>query len=111
MPIVQYVITVKKVRSNMNKLEINIKKMGKSTLIMLAIALVIAIILFFIDPVYAIILIVSGIMGIIVGFKMIDAFIPDDISEFLHNLAEIVENTKTDALKDALDKMNENNNN
>lgn len=94
----------------MNKLEINIKRMGKSTLIMLAIALIITIILFFIDPVYAIIFLVSGIMGIIVGFKMINVFIPDDTSEFLHNLAEIVENTKTDALKDVLDKMNENNN-
>ena len=95
----------------MNKLEINIKKMGKTTLIMLAIALVVAIILFFINPVYAIILLVSGIMGIIVGFRMITAFIPDNTNEFLHNLAELVENTKTDALKDALDKMNENNNN
>ena len=85
--------------------------MGKSTLIMLAIALIIAIILFFINPVYAIILVVSGIMGMIVGLRMFMAFIPDNTSEFLHNLIELAENSKTEALKDALDKMNENNTN
>lgn len=85
MPIVQYVIMVKKVRSNMNKLEINLKNVGKTTFIMLAIAVIVATILVFIDPMYAIILVVSGILGVIVGGNLVMSFIPDNTQEFLSN--------------------------
>lgn len=89
MPIVQYVITVKKVRSNMNKLEINFKNVGKTTLIMLAIAVIVATILVFIDPIYTIILVVSGILGVIVGGNLVMNFIPDDTKKCLADFSEM----------------------
>ena len=70
----------------MNKLEINLKKVGKTTLIMLAIAIIVATILVFIDPIYTIILVVSGILGVIVGGNLVMSFIPDDTQEFLSNI-------------------------
>ena len=108
MPIVQYVITVKKVRSNMNKLEINIKNVGKTTLIMLAIAIIVATILVFIDPIYTIILVVSGILGIIVGGNLVMSFIPDNTQEFLSNFSEMVQKAQNDSLKDTIDNINNN---
>lgn len=113
MPIVQYVITVKKVRSNMNKLEINLKNVGKTTLIMLAIAVIVATILVFIDPIYTIILVVSGILGAIVGGNLVMSFIPDNTQEFLSDLSEIIDKSRSDNLddlKNVIDNMNNNNN-
>ena len=69
----------------MNKLEINLKNVGKTTFIMLAIAVIVATILVFIDPMYAIILVVSGILGVIVGGNLVMSFIPDNTQEFLSN--------------------------
>lgn len=106
MPIVQYVITVKKVRSNMNKLEINLKNVGKTTFIMLAIAAIVATILVFIDPIYTIILVISGILGVIVGGNLVMSFIPDDTQEFLSNFSEMVQKAQNDSLKDTIDNIN-----
>ena len=106
MPIVQYVITVKKVRSNMNKLEINLKNVGKTTFIMLAIAAFVATILVFIDPIYTIILVISGILGVIVGGNLVMSFIPDDTQEFLSNFSEMVQKAQNDSLKDTIDNIN-----
>jgi hypothetical protein len=108
MPIVQYVITVKKVRSNMNKLEIKFKNVGKTTLIMLAIAVIVATILVFIDPIYTIILVVSGILGVIVGGNLVMSFIPDNTQEFLSDFSEMVQKAQNDSLKDTIDNINNN---
>ena len=92
----------------MNKLEINIKNVGKTTLIMLAIAIIVATILVFIDPIYTIILVVSGILGIIVGGNLVMSFIPDNTQEFLSNFSEMVQKAQNDSLKDTIDNINNN---
>lgn len=92
----------------MNKLEIKLKNVGKTTLIMLAIAVIVATILVFIDPIYTIILIVSGILGVIVGGNLVMNFIPDDTQEFLSNFSEMVQKAQNDSLKDTIDNINNN---
>lgn len=92
----------------MNKLEINLKNVGKTTLIMLAIAVIVATILVFINPIYTIILVVSGILGIIVGGNLVMSFIPDDTQEFLSNFSEMVQKAQNDSLKDTIDNINNN---
>lgn len=74
----------------MNKLEINLKKIGKTTLIMLAVAVIVATILVFIDPIYTIILVVSGILGVIVGGNLVMNFIPDDTQKCLADFSEMM---------------------
>lgn len=74
----------------MNKLEINFKNVGKTTLIMLAIAVIVATILVFIDPIYTIILVVSGILGVIVGGNLVMNFIPDDTKKCLADFSEMM---------------------
>lgn len=92
----------------MNKLEINLKNVGKTTFIMLAIAAIVATILVFIDPIYTIILVISGILGVIVGGNLVMSFIPDDTQEFLSNFSEMVQKTQNDSLKDTIDNINNN---
>ena len=92
----------------MNKLEINLKNVGKTTVIMLAIAAIVATILVFIDPIYTIILVVSGILGVIVGGNLVMSFIPDDTQEFLSNFSEMVQKAQNDSLKDTIDNINNN---
>lgn len=92
----------------MNKLEINLKNVGKTTFIMLAIAAIVATILVFIDPIYTIILAVSGILGVIVGGNLVMSFIPDDTQEFLSNFSEMVQKVQNDSLKDTIDNINNN---
>lgn len=92
----------------MNKLEINLKNVGKTTLIMLAIAVIVATILVFIDPIYTIILVVSGILGVIVGGNLVMSFIPDNTQEFLSNFSEMVQKAQNDSLKDTIDNINNN---
>ena len=97
----------------MNKLEINFKNVGKTTLIMLAIAVIVATILVFIDPIYTIILVVSGILGVFVGGNLVMSFIPDDTQEFLSNFSELIDKSRSDNLddlKNAIDNMNNDNN-
>ena len=95
----------------MNKLEIKLKNVGKTTFIMLTIAAIVATLLVFINPIYTIILVVSGILGVFIGAKLIMSFIPDDTHEFLSNFSELIDKSRSDDLKNAIDKMNENNNN
>jgi hypothetical protein len=64
---------VKKVRSNMKKF----MKILKTTVWMWVIAIVIAIALVFIDPVYTIIFCISGLVGFGTGIACINALIPD----------------------------------
>ena len=104
MLIVQYVITVKKVRSNMNKLEINFNKLGKLTIIMLICALITSIILLFINPWYSIILVISGLIGLFLGMQIIIAFIPDDHAEFLKNIADMAQKSRDDTFAEELNK-------
>lgn len=92
----------------MNKLEINLKNVGKTTLIMLVIAVIVATILVFIDPIYTIILVVSGILGIIVGGNLVMSFIPDNTQEFLSDFSEMVQKAQNDSLKDTIDNINNN---
>ena len=92
----------------MNKLEIKLKNVGKTTFIMLAIAAIVATILVFIDPIYTIILTVSGILGVIVGGNLVMSFIPDDTQEFLSNFSEMVHKAQNDSLKDTIDNINNN---
>lgn len=92
----------------MNKLEIKLKNVGKTTFIMLAIAAIVATILVFIDPIYTIILTVSGILGVIVGGNLVMSFIPDDTQEFLSNFSEMVQKAQNDSLKDTIDNINNN---
>lgn len=92
----------------MNKLEINLKNVEKTTFIMLAIAAIVATILVFIDPIYTIILVISGILGVIVGVNLVMSFIPDDTQEFLSNFSEMVQKTQNDSLKDTIDNINNN---
>lgn len=92
----------------MNKLEIKLKNVGKTTFIMLAIATIVATILVFIDPIYTIILVISGILGVIVGGNLVMSFIPDDTQEFLSNFSEMVQKTQNDSLKDTIDNINNN---
>ena len=92
----------------MNKLEINLKNVGKTTLIMLTIAVIVATILVFIDPIYTIILVVSGILGVIVGGNLVMSFIPDDTQEFLSDFSEMVQKAQNDSLKDTIDNINNN---
>lgn len=97
----------------MNKLEINLKNVGKTTLIMLAIAVIVATILVFINPIYTIILVVSGILGVIVGGNLVMSFIPDDTQEFLSNFSELIDKSRSDNLddlKNVIDNMNNDNN-
>lgn len=96
----------------MNKLEIKLKNVGKTTFIMLAIAAIVATLLVFIDPIYTIILVVSGILGVIVGGNLVMSFIPDNTREFLSNLSEIIDKSRSDNLddlKNVIDNMNNNN--
>lgn len=92
----------------MNKLEINLKKVGKTTLIMLAIAIIVATILVFIDPIYTIILVISGILGVIVGGNLVMSFIPDNTQEFLSNFSEMMQKAQNDSLKNTIDNINNN---
>lgn len=92
----------------MNKLEIKLKNVGKTTFIMLAIAAIVATILVFIDPIYTIILVVSGILGVFIGANLIMSFIPDDTQEFLSNFSEIVQKAQNDSLKNTIDNINNN---
>lgn len=97
----------------MNKLEIKLKNVGKTTFIMLAIAAIVATLLVFIDPIYTIILVVSGILGIFIGAKLIMSFIPDDTQEFLSNFSELIDKSRSDNLddlKNVIDNMNNDNN-
>lgn len=65
---------------------------------MLIIAIVIAIIFMFINPMYTIIFSVSGIMGFIIGLKCVSAIIPEDFdtwkNEWEAELKKILEQTK-----------------
>lgn len=95
----------------MNKLEINLKNVGKTTFIMLAIAAIVATILVFIDPIYTIILVVSGILGVFIGANLIMSFIPDNTQEFLSNFSELIDKSRSDNLddlKNVIDNMNNN---
>ena len=76
---------------------------------MLAIAIIVATILVFIDPIYTIILVVSGILGVIVGGNLVMSFIPDDTQEFLSNFSGMMQKAQSDSLKDTIDNMNNNN--
>lgn len=95
----------------MNKLEIKLKNVGKTTAIMLAIATIVAAILVFINPIYTIILVVSGILGVFVGGNLVMSFIPDDTKEFLNNLSDMIDKSKSDDLddlKNIIDNVNNN---
>lgn len=92
----------------MNKLEIKLKNVGKTTFIMLAIAAIVATILVFIDPIYTIILVISGILGVIVGGNLVMSFIPDDTQKFLSNFSEMVQKVQNDSLKDTINNINNN---
>lgn len=65
---------------------------------MLIIAVVIAIVFIFINPMYTIIFSVSGIMGFIIGLKCVSAIIPEDFdtwkNEWEAELKKILEQTK-----------------
>ena len=89
----------------MNKLEINFNKLGKLTIIMLICALITSFILLFINPWYSIILIISGLIGLFLGMKIIIAFIPDDHAEFLKNIADIAQKSRDNAFAEDLNKV------
>ena len=97
----------------MNKLEIKLKNVGKTTFIMLTIAAIVATLLVFINPIYTIILVVSGILGVIVGGNLVMSFIPDNTQEFLSNFSELIDKSRSDNLddlKNVIDNMNDDNN-
>lgn len=65
---------------------------------MLIIAIVIAIVFMFINPMYTIIFSISGIMGFIIGLKCVSAIIPEDFdtwkNEWEAELKKMLEQTK-----------------
>jgi hypothetical protein len=75
---------------------------------MLTIAVIVATILAFIDPIFTIILVVSGILGVIVGGNLVMNFIPDNTHEFLSDFSEMVQKAQNDSLKDTIDNINNN---
>lgn len=61
---------------------------------MLLIAIVIAIALMFINPIYTIIFCVSGITGLMMGLKCITAIVPNNLDEYIKELNELIDKTK-----------------
>lgn len=74
----------------------NMKKMGKTFFFMVLIALVIAVALLFVNPIYSIILVVSGIMGFILGVQLIKTIIPDNPEKLIADLKELSDKYKID---------------
>ena len=74
----------------------NMKKMGKTFFFMVLIALVIAVALLFVNPIYSIILVVSGIMGFILGVQLIKIMIPDNPEKLIADLKELSDKYKID---------------
>lgn len=74
----------------------NMKKMGKTFFFMVLIALVIAVALLFVNPIYSIILVVSGIMGFILGVQLIKTIIPDNPEKLIAELKELSDKYKID---------------
>ena len=74
----------------------NMKKMGKTFFFMVLIALVIAVALLFVNPIYSIILVVSGIMGFILGVRLIKIIITDNPEKLIADLKELSDKYKID---------------
>ena len=74
----------------------NMKKLGKPFFFMVLIALVIAVALLFVNPIYSIILVVSGIMGFILGVQLIKTIIPDNPEKLIADLKELSDKYKID---------------
>ena len=70
--------------------------MGKTFFFMVLIALVIAVALLFVNPIYSIILVVSGIMGFILGVQLIKTIIPDNPEKLIADLKELSDKYKID---------------
>lgn len=82
----------------MNRLEYDLKKLGKRTIWMLLTALIIAIIFIFINPWYFLIFVGSGIMGFIMGSYVIMAFIPEDQAQFLQDVKDMMDKQRLNDL-------------
>ena len=80
----------------MEKFVNNMKKLGKTFFFMMLIALVIAIVLLFVNPIYSIILVVSGIIGFILGVQLIKIMIPDNPEKMIAYMKELLEKYKID---------------
>jgi hypothetical protein len=74
----------------------NMKKMGKTFFFMVLIALVIAVALLFVNPIYSIILVVSGIMGFILGVRLIKIIITDNPEKLIADMKELLDKYKID---------------
>lgn len=74
----------------------NIKKLGKTFFFMVLIALVLAVVLLFVNPIYSIILVVSGIMGFILGVQLIKIMIPDNPEKLIADMKELLDKYKID---------------
>ena len=74
----------------------NMKKMGKTFFFMVLIALVLAVALLFVNPIYSIILVVSGIMGFILGVRLIKIIITDNPEKLIADLKELSDKYKID---------------
>lgn len=74
----------------------NIKKLGKTFFFMVLIALVLAVVLLFVNPIYSIILVVSGIMGFILGVQLIKIMIPDNPEKLITDMKELLDKYKID---------------
>lgn len=82
----------------MNKLEYDLKKLGKRTIWMLLTALIIAIIFIFINPWYFLIFVGSGVMGFIMGSYVIMTFIPEDQAQFLQDIKDMMDKQRLNDL-------------
>ena len=76
----------------------NIKNVGKTFFLMVLIALIVAIALLFVDPIYSIILVVSGILGFILGVSVIKVLVPDNPEKLMADLTELLDKYKIDEL-------------
>ena len=76
----------------------NIKNVGKTFFLMVLIALIVAIALLFVDPIYSIILVVSGILGFILGVSIIKVLVPDNPEKLMAYLTELLDKHKIDEL-------------
>lgn len=76
----------------------NMKNLGKTFFFMVLIALVVAIALLFVDPIYSIILVVSGIMGFILGVQLIKIMISNNPEKLISELKELLDKHKIDEL-------------
>lgn len=74
----------------------NMKKMGKTFFFMVLIALVIAVALLFVNPIYSIILVVSGIMGFILGVRLIKIIITDNPEKLIADMKKLLDKYKID---------------